>query len=299
MEHMRVLRPAEDVYAFYDGRIDGYRFAEGPNWVDEGAIALGIASYALVAGDEAIVYDTHTSVPHARFVRERLEADGITRFTVVLSHWHLDHVAGTEVFSDCEVVSSERTAELLARNATAIQRGELEGPPPIEPLILPTRTYRERAQLTVGPLTVELIHTDIHSDDATVLWLPQRRILLCGDTMEDTITYVDDPGSFDTHLANLERLRRLGPDRILPNHGNPGVIAGGGYPADLISATEHYIRALQRCSGEARLREVTLREFLKEPLDAGWIHYFGPYEEVHRQNVATVLAGGTPSGAED
>ena len=50
MEHMRVLHPAEDVYAFYDGRVDGYRFAEGPNWVDEGAIALGIASYALVGG---------------------------------------------------------------------------------------------------------------------------------------------------------------------------------------------------------------------------------------------------------
>ncbi len=202
------------------------------------------------------------------------------------------------MFGDCDVISSERTAELLTRNAAAIERGELEGPPPIDPLILPTRTYRERLQLTVGPLTVELIHTDIHSDDATVLWLPQRRILFCGDTMEDTITYVDDAGSLDTHLANLERLRRLGPARILPNHGNPGVIAGGGYPADLISATEQYIRALQRCRGEPGLRDATLRELMKKPLDAGWIHYFPPYEDVHRQNVATVLGGEKPAGAD-
>ena len=50
MNHLRVLRPADGIYAFYDGRIEGYRFAEEPNWVDEGALALGIASYALLSG---------------------------------------------------------------------------------------------------------------------------------------------------------------------------------------------------------------------------------------------------------
>ena len=94
MEHLRVLRPAAEVYAFYDGRVDGYRFADGPNWVDDGALSLGIASYALVSGDSALVYDTHVSLEHARRIRSVLEADGVRSFTVVLSHWHLDHVAG-------------------------------------------------------------------------------------------------------------------------------------------------------------------------------------------------------------
>ena len=40
--HMRVLRPHPAIFAFYDGRVPGYRFAEEPNWVDEGALALGI-----------------------------------------------------------------------------------------------------------------------------------------------------------------------------------------------------------------------------------------------------------------
>ena len=196
MNHMRVLRPAEGVYAFYDGRIEGYRFADEPNWVDEGAIALGIASYAVVFGEEALVYDTHTSIEHARDVRNALEGEGVRRFTVVLSHWHLDHVAGTEVFGDCEVISSERTLERLARHRAEIERGTMEGPPGIDPLILPTRTYSERLELTVGGRAVELIHTDIHSDDATMVWLADRRLLLCGDTMEDTVTYVDEPGAF-------------------------------------------------------------------------------------------------------
>jgi glyoxylase-like metal-dependent hydrolase (beta-lactamase superfamily II) len=290
MQHTRVLHPAEGVYAFYDGRIEGYRFAEQPNWVDEGALALGIASYAVVSGDHALVYDTHTSIEHARFVRAALEEEGVRRFTVVLSHWHLDHVAGTEVFRDSEVISSARTAELLERNAAAIERGELEGPPPIDPLILPTRTYSDRLRLDVAEMEVELIHLNIHSDDATVLWLADRRILLCGDTMEDTVTYVDEPEAFDAHLAGLAELRRLEPEWILPNHGDPEAIAGGGYSVSLISATERYIEVLRRLPENPELGERPLREVMAEPLEEGWINYFAPYEEVHRENVATVLA---------
>jgi cyclase len=52
--HLRVLRPAPNIYAFYDGRVEGYRFAEGENWVDEGALSLGIASYAIVDGMHAV-----------------------------------------------------------------------------------------------------------------------------------------------------------------------------------------------------------------------------------------------------
>lgn len=290
MHHMRVLRPAEGVYAFYDGRIEGYRFAEERNWVDEGALSVGIASYAIVSGEEALVYDTHTSLEHARFVRSTLEAEGATELTVMLSHWHLDHVAGTEVFRDCEVISSERTAELLESSRAEIEAGELEGPPAIDPLILPTRTFTDDLQLAVGEVQVQLIHTNIHSDDATVLWHPAQGLLLCGDTMEDTVTYVDEPQGFEAHLENLERLRQLGADRILPNHGDPDVIEGGGYGSGLITATERYIRALQRSRNEPSIREMALSELMEDSLRAGWIEYYAPYEEVHRENLATVLA---------
>jgi cyclase len=290
MHHMRVLHPVEGVYAFYDGRIDGYRFAEGPNWVDDGALSLGIASYAVFADDEAVVYDTHVSVERARYIRGVLERQGVRRFTIVLSHWHLDHVAGTAAFEDCEIIASERTAELLTRFKRAIEQGNHEGPPRIDPLLLPTLIFSDRLRLAIGGMQLELIHTNIHSDDATLIWLPQQSLLLCGDTMEDTITYVDEPDSFDAHLANLGRLWQLAPDRILPNHGDPGVIAAGGYRKDLISATEHYIHALERCRTEPRLRETSLRELIAPSLDAGSVHYFAPYEAVHRNNLKTLLA---------
>ena len=288
MHHTRVLRPAEGIYAFYDGRIEGYRYADGRNWVDEGALTLGIASYAVVDGEEALVYDTHVSVEHGHFIRGVLEGEGVQSMTVVLGHRHLDHIAGTAAFEAAEVIANERTAELLERHREAIEAGTQAGPPAIDPLVLPTRTFADRLSLRVGRIAVELIHADIHSDDATVLWLPEQRLLLAGDTLEDTVTYVAEPERLEKHLSELDRLARLDPERILPNHGDPDVIAAGGYPSGLIQATKDYIRILQRSRDEPQLRETDLRELLAGPLDAGWIHYFAPYEAVHRANLESV-----------
>jgi glyoxylase-like metal-dependent hydrolase (beta-lactamase superfamily II) len=289
---MRVLRPADGVFAFFDGRVDGYRFDPRPNWVDEGALSLGVASYAIVFGTEALVYDTHVSIEHAQHIRGVLEREGVRTFTVVLSHWHLDHIAGNAVFEDCEIIASERTSELLAQLKPAIERGEQEGPPPIDPVVLPTTVFAGRRPLSIGGASLELIHTDIHSDDATLVWMPDRRLLLCGDTMEDPVTYVDEPAQLPTHLTNLARLRQLAPGRILPNHGDPEVIAHGGYSSDLIDATEHYIQALERCRTEPEPRELSLRAFIAESLDAGSLHYYAAYETVHRHNVDGVVAAG-------
>jgi glyoxylase-like metal-dependent hydrolase (beta-lactamase superfamily II) len=287
---VRVLRPAPGVLAFYDGRVEGHRFAPQPTWVDEGAISLGIASYAIVEGEEALVHDTHVSVAHGALIRETLEAEGARRFTVLLSHWHLDHVAGTEVFADCEVLSTARTDAHLRSRRAAIEAGTLEGPPAIAPLTMPTATFEGRMDFELGPRRLVFLEANIHSDDAAVVWDPEARLLLAGDTVEDTVTYVGEPLGFPEHLRDLDRLLTLDPHRVLPSHGDPDVIAAGGYGPGLLRATQDYIRFLQRCREEPALRELPLREVLAESIEAGWVRYFEPYEAVHRENVAAVLA---------
>jgi cyclase len=287
----RILMPARGIRAFYDGRVRGYRFEPGPNWVDEGAISLGIASYAILDSEEALVYDTHVSVAHGRLIRAALEAAGVHRITVLLSHWHLDHVAGTEAFGDCEVLATVRTGELLFEQREEIEAGSLEGPPAIAPLLMPTRTFAEPTEFVVGSRRLELIPVNIHSDDAVVVWDPEAKLLLAGDTVEDAVTYVDEPWGFEAHLRDLDRLLELAPVHVLPNHGDPEVIAAGGYGPGLLSATQDYIRFLQRCKAEPELREMPLRKVIAAAMEAGDVVYFEPYEDIHRENIATVLAG--------
>lgn len=288
--HLRLLRPAPGVLAFYDGRIAGQRFADGPNWVDDGALSLGIASYAIVSGDHALVYDTHVTRAHAARIRAWLHAEGATRFTVVLSHRHLDHIAGTAEFADAEVIANARTAAHLARDKAAIEAGTLSGLPAIAPLILPTRTFSGQMTLHIGTTEVRLIEANIHSDDATVIYLPQNGLLLAGDTVEDTVTYVGDPAAFATHLADLARLADLNPRAILPNHGAEAVIARGGYAPSLIPATADYIRWLMALRDHPERRNMTLEQVVAPHLSSGALGFFAPYEAVHAQNIARTMA---------
>ena len=285
-DNLRIFEPHPGVLAFYDGRITGQRFAAFDNWVDNGAIELGIASYAILSGTHALVYDTHVSVPHALAIRAELTARGVGQITVVLSHWHLDHVAGTEAFAECEVIANTRTAALLAEHKAGIEDATHHGPPAINPLILPTRTFSGRMTLTIGRQRVDLIAANIHSDDATVLWLPDRRLLFAGDTVEDCVTYIGEPADLSIHLADLDRLAALGPSRILPNHGHPDVIAAGGYGPGLIAATQRYIRWLR----EVPHADVPMTDVIGADVAAGILRPFAPYEAVHAQNVARVRA---------
>ncbi len=288
LPHLRILEPHPNVLAFYDGRVPGYRFAAGENWVDDGALSLGIASYAIVDGEGALVYDTHVSVAHAEAIRTALTARGVRHITVVLSHWHLDHIAGNAVFADCEIIACNKTAAHLLKNRAAIENGTYDGLPAIAPLVMPTRTLEDQLTLTIGNLAVDLQRFDIHSDDGVVLWLPSEKILLAGDTLEDTITYVAEPKNLARHLTELDRLARLAPRLILPNHGCPERIGSGGYGPALIPATARYVRALLAMKSDARLRATPLRDLIASDLQDGTLVYHSDYEAVHARNIASV-----------
>jgi cyclase len=285
---MHTLRLNRQLLGFYEGRTPGIGDDPAAGWVEDGALSLGICSYAVVDGTEAIVYDTHVSVNRARAIREELERLGVRRIRVVLSHWHLDHVAGNEAFADCEIIANALTAELLTEHRSAIEAGTFHGPPAIAPLVLPTATFRDRMSLDLPKVRVELAQFAIHSADATVIHLPDLELLLAGDTLEDTITYVSEPDQLELHLEELERLRGLADGRILPNHGSRARIERGGYAATLIDATERYIRDLLAIDGDPSESQSDLRVFVADQLAAGWIEWFEPYQRVHRSNLEAV-----------
>jgi cyclase len=281
---MRIFRPAPCILAFYDGRMADHGLgAATPTWLDY-AYSLGTCSFAVVDENEALVYDTHMSVKHATLIRRHLEAIGVTQMRVVMSHWHTDHVAGNAAFEDCDIIAHALTARALEDNRVSLERGD----PPIFPLVFPTRLYEERLALTVGKVNVELRHVDCHSHDGTVLFLPETGLLLAGDTLEDTVTYVAEPDRLADHLDGLRLMASWPISAILPNHGDPTVMAQGGYAPALIAATARYIERLQRCRTEPTLAALSLSAFVAEDLAAGSLIYLEAYEPVHRQNVALV-----------
>lgn len=139
-----------------------------------------------------------------------------------------------------------------------------------------------------GGERVDLIEANIYSDDAKLMWLPDRGVLLAGDTVEDTVTFVDAPEDFETHLSALNRMADLGATQLLPNHGAPEQIARGGYGPGLIAATSRYIRWLVTHAQEDATPP--LAEILADDLAAGNLIWWAEYETVHRHNLKLTRA---------
>jgi cyclase len=277
---LSVLDLGSHLLGFYDGRIPGVRYySDSENWLDDGGFSLGICSYAVVDGSSAVVYDTHLSVAHATDIRHVLEDQGVRDIRVVLSHWHLDHIAGNAAFADCEIIAGKETARFLSEKRAAIA-----------PLIMPTTVFDGEHELRCGDVAIELRPLDIHSKDGMALYLPQTRTILAGDTLEDTVTYVVEPDRLSYHLRDLERMSAWDIARILPNHGSKDRIVGEGYSRGLIDATRMYVERLISSGQDDGLAALSLERFIPEPLADGSITLFPPYEAVHRSNIQKVRA---------
>ena len=286
--NIRVIEINDHILAFYTGRAENYDSTKEKNWAELGALDLGVATYAVYQGNEAVVYDTFTSFEEARWVRSYLEKKGIHKFTVVLSHWHLDHIGGTGVYADSNIVATEQTRAKLHKNVATIRAGTLWGAPAISSLRLPDVTFKHRLEISLGDLRLELHNVNIHSVDTNLMYMPAERILFAGDALEDTLTFMGEIENVLVHVKNLEKLKNWKIDRIYPNHGDPKIIARGGYPSTLIDATVDYITKMVEGVERHGYLGGAMEDYIEESISKGWISHYEPYRSVHRLNLQTI-----------
>jgi cyclase len=285
---IKVHHHTEYLISFFAGRDQTKRNAEEPNWFDDSAMKLGTAMYAIHSGAEAIVYDTFASVPQAEFVHSYLEKLGVRKFTVVLSHWHLDHIAGSAVFRDSDFIATSLTRDALVRHKADIEAGKVWGPPAITPVRLPNVLFEDRKKLSVGEIGLELRRRNVHSIDGCVIYLPDDKLLLAGDTLEDPLTYMIEVENLAEHLGQLREMKGWDIGKILPNHGDPDVIRQGGYDKTLIDATVDYVTQMLSRARDAGYLDGTMEDYVGHQAAKGWIRLFEPYRDVHSQNLKLV-----------
>jgi cyclase len=288
---MRVFQINDHLICFYLGRpAQDLHRAGAPDWTQSGALDVGVATYVIHSGDQALVYDSFPSVAPARWVRDYLVKAGIRHFTLVNSHWHLDHVGGNAVYADTDRIATEAAMQQLVARRTAIEAGTEWGLPAIKPLVAPNIGITADTVFYVGGIRVDLRPVQIHSDDGLVIYLPADRILLAGDTLEDTVTFISEPEHVVAHYANMRKLKTWDIGRIYPNHGNPDVISTGGYSTTLIDATLVYLRQVILRSHDAGYTSGSLQDYVGDSVKKGWVSVWWAYEPAHRDNLSRVAA---------
>lgn len=286
LETLRILNPYPGVFAYYDGRTGDRFWSQEPNWLDDGAFTLGVTTYSIVDGNEALLHDSHITTDHAGAMLRHVRGLGVNKTTMVYSHFHSDHIAGGPAFANVStIVGHEITRSTIAQKAQSLENDD----PPIK-ATLPTRLYNDTASFTIGPgkTVVELHHFNIHTPDGTILYMPKQNLLFAGDTVEDTATFITFPEALPTHVAELKRMLASFPAdtlRVLPAHGSPDRIRAGGYDARLINATINYISKVDEPVAQPAAWTQPLSAVVAPDVAGGTLIYFGQYEAVHRGNV--------------
>jgi ribonuclease/clavin/mitogillin len=171
-------------------------------------------SYALGSREILLV---EPSTPYEKEQREWLAwahaiaADGKAITAIVLTHHHVDHVGGLEVFA------RELNLPVWAHHETAMRVGAKN--------ISRELTDGEVISLA-GKFDDEkwtVLHTPGHAPGHICLHNEQTRTLVVGDMVASVGTILIAPGDGDMkiYLEQLERLAKLDASLALPAHGEP------------------------------------------------------------------------------
>jgi glyoxylase-like metal-dependent hydrolase (beta-lactamase superfamily II) len=206
-------------------------------------VALGeyhVRGVLLAGGRRAVVWDT---LSHPRDMAAWLPLIGERDLVVVYSHADWDHIWGTAGLP-LERATVVGHRECRARFAADVpetlcerQRDE-PGSWDEVALVVPGTVFDEATTIDVGSMTLELHHLPGHTRDTIVGFVPERGLLLMGDTSETPFPVVPPDSPLATWVAGLERWERDPRVRtVVPAHGPIGGV-------EILRRNIRYLRGL-------------------------------------------------------
>ncbi|MGH3875440.1 MAG: MBL fold metallo-hydrolase [Actinophytocola sp.] len=184
---------------------------------------------------------------------------------LINTHHHGDHTFGNFLFDQATIVAHEAIREGIAtygmpRSApfwTDVDWGDVQLEPPF-------LTYTEGVTVWVDDLRCEVAHVGsaAHTTNDSIVWVPDRELLFCGDLLFNGITPFLVQGSISGAINVLsDVLAPLGAKTIVPGHGP---VTGPG----LIDDTIAYLRFVQQAARDGRAAGLRPLEAARE-LDLG------------------------------
>ncbi len=166
---------------------------------------------------------------------------------VVLTHRHIDHVAGLAIIKsalDIPVFAERTGAEALNRGDTISTAAALFGIPLPEVTITPLIILQEGAELPPFLEGFAVFRTPGHSEDSIVLFHRETRSLFSGDTVfaDGGVGRWDLPtGSLPDLVRSISFLKTLNVGALYPGHGRYLSSGGKFHIEDSYRAIEAYI----------------------------------------------------------
>jgi alkyl sulfatase BDS1-like metallo-beta-lactamase superfamily hydrolase len=237
---------------------------EAQEVADGVAFVPSFANVSAFATDDGLVLVDTGSAPLAQHVHTTLRRwDASPLHTAVYSHGHIDHVFGVPVFEAeaneqgwpaPRVIAHEALPARFDRyiltagyneviNQRQFQLPDLRWPRDYR---YPDETYADDLQLAVGGTHFALTHCRGETDDHTYTWVPDRKVVCCGDLFIWASPNAGNPQKVQRYprewAAGLRAMADLGAELLLPGHGVP--IAGADRIRQALTETAELLEHL-------------------------------------------------------
>ena len=184
--------------------------------------------------DFLISVDTGMYPKIAKEYREKIEKKTAKRFEkVIITHYHGDHVFGLVAFKDNEIISTQKTYELMMeKKKTDWTREKLSAYIKSDPevkdkmegleIVLPSKTFWGEFEIKNGEETVKIVETGGHCEGSAFVYYPKDKVLITGDLFfEGMWPYGGDPTA-DPYkwIKALEEMLKLEIRVVVPGHGS-------------------------------------------------------------------------------
>jgi glyoxylase-like metal-dependent hydrolase (beta-lactamase superfamily II) len=168
---------------------------------------------------EAIVVDPGDDIPAIQAI---LKSHGLTVKYIVVTHAHIDHIAGAQQLkrlTGAPILYNQNDLPLVKMmdvQASWLRVPTPEVAPPDAPLL-------NGQTLAISGLSGTILHTPGHTQGSVCLYLPQQSLLLAGDTLfAGSVGRTDLPGGDTKQLIRSihEQILTLPDDvTVIPGHG--------------------------------------------------------------------------------
>ena len=211
-----------------------------------------INNMGFIAGSSSVVSIDSTSTE----LRNRAYLEAIASVTaspvrvLVNTHHHADHTHGNCFFADATVVSHAKCRDVMLAAGIpdysavfpGVEWGDLQ-------FRAPDVTFEGSMVLHLDDRRIELSDLGFvaHTDGDIVAWLPDCRVLFCGDLVFHGGTPFALFGSVEGTIRAMDVLESYGADVIVPGHGPH---FGGADIARVLDEQRSYLRFVQEAAAE-------------------------------------------------
>ena len=280
INYIEVVDINDHIVYFYWGRHNAH---------SEMNMRLGGGTYAIYRDESAIVADTMDLPGQGEWVKKYLQDKyAIRNFIMVNTHWHLDHITENHLYKNGSIIGHTDTRKIILVNKDAIEAGTLWGPPAF-PAIPPNITFKGRMDLWLEDLKVELHEFAIHCEGHLAVYLPDDKILLAADMLEDPIWIFNfDFATPEIQLAEFERMMAMDIERIYSSHCNLDTVKAGGYDKRFIKNNANYLKRMIADADHYDFGSRAAQVYIEDALGAGELTWWEPYSEIHARNIDTI-----------